>query len=205
MFRVLHKGPEHLHEMWEGKKSTEFVHMRLFTVSQQFELSPQSPCPQSLMDQRKRSKAEEDQEQRKWPRWRAWKKGKDETYNRTDKEKQFLDMNEVQQELDLLQDKDHTGKDDQTIEDKHKEEVQKVEEEDQKVEEEDQKEEEEVQKEEEEIQTGWVNYHEQTSTYSSSSGDAKKNWQGGKVWVQWQGDWWLQPKEGSTWWQKWKE
>ena len=25
------------------KKSTEFVHMRLFTVSQQFELSPQSP------------------------------------------------------------------------------------------------------------------------------------------------------------------
>jgi len=168
--------------------------MRLFTVSQQFELSPQSP---SLMDQRKRSKAEEDQEQRKWPRWRAWKKGKDETYNRTDKEKQFLDMNEVQQELDLLQDKDHTGKDDQTIEDKHKEEVQKDEEEDQ-------KEEEEVQKEEEKIQTGWVNYNEQTSSSSSSSGDSNTCWRGGRVWVQWQGDWWLQPKEGSTWWQKWK-
>ena len=125
------------------------------------------------MDQRKRSKDEEDQEQRKWPRWLEWKKGRNETYIRTEKEKQFLDMNEVQQELDLLQDKDHTGKDDQTIEDKHKEEVQKVEEEDQKVEEEDQKEEEEVQKEEEEIQTGWVNYHEQTSSSSSSSsGDA---------------------------------
>ena len=147
--------------------------MKLFTVSQQFELSPQSPCPQSLMDQRKRSKAEEDQQQRKWPRWLAWKKGKDETYNRTDKEKQFLDMNEVQQELDLLQDKDHTGKDDQTIEDKQKEEVQKDEEEDQ-------KEEEEVQKEEEEIQTGWVNYNEQTSSSSSSSGDAKKNGKGGE-------------------------
>jgi len=151
------------------------------------------------MDQRKRSKDEEDQEQRKWPRWRAWKKGRNETYIRTDKEKQFTGMSEVQQELDLLQDKDHTGKDDQTIEDKHKEEVQKVEEEDQ-------KEEEEVQKEEEEIQTGWVNYHEQTSSSSSSSsGDAKRFWQGGQVWVQWQGDWWLQPKEGSTWWQKWKE
>jgi hypothetical protein len=133
------------------------------------------------MDQRKRSKDEEDQQQRKLPRWLAWNKGRNETYNRTEKEKQFLDMNEVQQELDLLQDKDHTGKDDQTIEDKHKEEVQKVEEEDQKVEEEDQKEEEEVQKEEEEIQTGWVNYHEQTSSSSSSSsGDAKKIGKGGK-------------------------
>jgi len=147
------------------------------------------------MDQRKRSKDEEDQEQRKWPRWRAWKTGRNETYIRTEKEKQFLDMNEVQQ----LQDKDHIGKDDQTIEDKHKEEVQKVEEEDQK------EEEEEVQKEEEEIQTGWVNYTEQTGSSSSSSGDAKKNGQGGRLWVQWEGDWWLQPKEGSTWWQKWKE
>ena len=109
------------------------------------------------MDQRKRSKDEEDQEQRKWPRWIPWNKGRNETYIRTEKEKQFLDMNEVQQELDLLQvdllqDKDYTGKDDQTIEDKHKEEVQKVEEEDQKVEEEDQKVEEEDQKEEEEVQ-----------------------------------------------------
>ena len=150
------------------------------------------------MDQRKRSKDEEDQEQRKWPRWLAWKKGRNETYIRTEKEKQFLDMNEVQQELDLLQDKDHTGKDGQTIEDKQKEEVQK---EDEEV----QKEEEEVQKEEEEIQTGWVNYNEQTSSSSSSSGDAHFFWQGGRIWVQWQGDWWLQPKEGSTWWQKWKE
>jgi hypothetical protein len=154
------------------------------------------------MDQRKRSKDEEDQQQRKWPRWIPWNKGRNVPYIRTEKEKQFLDMNEVQQELDLLQDKtndeDHTGKDDQTIEDKHKEEVQKVEEEDQ-------KEEEEVQKEEEEIQTGWVNYTEQTGSSSSSSGDAKTFWQGGQVWVQWQGDWWLQPKEGSTWWQKWKE
>ena len=65
--------------------STESVHVRFFIVSQQFELGPQSPCPQSLMDQRKRSKAEEDQQQRKWPRWLAWNKGKDETNTRTDK------------------------------------------------------------------------------------------------------------------------
>jgi len=151
--------------------------MYLLVVWQQFELIPQSPCPQPLRDQRKRFKNEEDQEQRKW----AWKKGRNETYNRTEEETQFLDMNEVQQELDFLQDKnheDHAGKDDQTIEDNQKEEVQKTK---YNQMEDEVKKAQDIQKEEE-VQTGWVNYNEE-QTSSSSSGEAQKTkefWQGGR-------------------------
>ena len=170
--------------------------MRLFTVSQQFELIPQSPCHKLLMEGKKRSKDINDQDQRKWPRWNPWNKDRNETCSRTEGEKQGpLDFSDLQVALDLLHE-DHKEKEEEK--EKQQEEVQKTKY--------NQKEEELVQKGKEEIQKEEEQTYHQEQTSSSSSGEWRppRFHKDGQVWEMYQGSWWLQPKEGSTWWEKWE-